>query len=48
MLRITGFWANINKMETLVENKGFFFSESVVFFLHFYPRYLTNGNSKAY
>ena len=34
---------------SILEDKSFiiFFADSVVF-LYFYPRYLTNGNSKTY
>ena len=43
-----GYWATISKMSAL-ENKGSdIFLLTQQFFLYFYPRYLTNGNSKAY
>ena len=47
ILWIVGFWATISKISTHEDTElHYFFADSAVFW-YFYPRYLTNGNSKT-
>ena len=48
MLWIVGFWGTISKTSNFEDTEfHYLFADSAIF-LYFYPRYLTNGNSKTY